>query len=157
MSVFSDKHLRSLKEIQYNVIDLCEAALRLSEDAVLLWRQDTWGRSLFSYTDFSRKVLTHVTVQMWLIEKKSAAYKYEIPDNDIFYIVASSGIYPDLSDIFDDVTTNWIGESLLRCLVCLRCLFRTLRCDAMRRQAASCFLLQEWDSTKDHLGYMRES
>jgi len=52
---------------------------------------------------------------MWLIDDKSAAYRYEIPDNDIFYIVASSGIYPDQSDIFDDVTTNWIGRSWLRC------------------------------------------
>ena len=64
------------------------------------------------------EVLTCVNVQMWLIDDKSAAYRYEIPDNDIFYIVASLGIYPDQSDIFDDVTTNWIGRSWLLSLIC---------------------------------------
>ena len=50
-------------------------------------------------------------MQMWLIPKDSAAYDYTIPDDDIFYIMATSGIYANQSDAFDDLTTNWIGVS----------------------------------------------
>ena len=48
-------------------------------------------------------------MQMWLIPADSAAYDYTIPDDDIFYIMATSGIYANQSDAFDDLTTNWIG------------------------------------------------
>ena len=48
---------------------------------------------------------------MWLIPEDSAAYDYTIPDDDIFYIMATSGIYANQSDAFDDLTTNWIGTS----------------------------------------------
>ena len=97
---------------------------------------------------------------MWLIDDKSAAYRYEIPDNDIFYIVASSGIYPDQSDIFDDVTTNWIGRSWLRRLAlsqALSHLFWTLRRDAMGCQVAPCLLLGKRDGFQGYMSYMHGS
>ena len=46
---------------------------------------------------------------MWLIPEDSGAYDYTIPDDDIFYIMATSGIYANQSDAFEDLTTNWIG------------------------------------------------
>lgn len=46
-------------------------------------------------------------------------YKYTIPDDDIFYIMATSGIYANQSDAFDDLTTNWIGVPSV--LVALHC------------------------------------
>ncbi len=48
---------------------------------------------------------------MWLIPEDSGAYDYTIPDDDIFYIMATSGIYANQSDAFEDLTTNWIGVS----------------------------------------------
>lgn len=54
------------------------------------------------------KMLSAV-IQRWLIPEDSAAYDYTIPDDDIFYIMATSGIYANQSDAFDDLTTNWIG------------------------------------------------
>ena len=56
---------------------------------------------------------------MWLIPQDSGVYKYTIPDDDIFYIMATSGIYANQSDAFDDLTTNWIGVPSV--LVALHC------------------------------------
>ena len=50
------------------------------------------------------------------IKADSAAYNYEIPDDDTFYLMASSGVNPESADLADDVSTNWIGALLLSCL-----------------------------------------
>ncbi len=50
------------------------------------------------------------------IKPDSAAYDYEIPDDDLFYLMASSGVNPESADLADDVSTNWIGAPLLDCL-----------------------------------------
>ena len=47
------------------------------------------------------------------IKPDSAAYDYEIPDNDTFYLMASSGVNPEGADLADDVSTNWIGAPVL--------------------------------------------
>ena len=47
------------------------------------------------------------------IKPESAAYDYEIPDDDTFYLMASSGVNPESADLADDVSTNWIGAPLL--------------------------------------------
>lgn len=86
---------------------------------------------------------------MWLIPEESAAYDYTIPDDDIFYIMATSGIYANQSDAFDDLTTNWIGV-LVMLLGQIPLGFRTLPGTNMAHSPSS--LSISWSADLSHLG-----